>query len=121
MCTRFDVSKVKDKYIAVTVALTKELRRDDNLRIMGKERTDVGLVLLATHEDQLKHKEVLTKDICQKFAGNRYNIAGGNDTSSHFWSTGRIYGVGLVAKYSNNGDVSFGEYSTKGKESGQKR
>ena len=48
-CTQFDVSKVKDKYIAVTVALTKELRRDDNLRIMGKERTDVGLVFFWQH------------------------------------------------------------------------
>ena len=120
-CTRFDVSKVKDKYIAVSVALTKELRRDNNLRIMGKEKTDVGLLLLATHVDQLKHKEVITKDICKTFAGNRCNIAGGNNTSSHFGSTGKIYGVGLVAKYSCNGDVSFGEYSTKGKESKEKK
>ena len=63
---KFELSKVKKRYVTVTVTLTEKIKRDANLRIIGKEGTDVGLLLLGTYDEEIKTKEVVTKEICKK-------------------------------------------------------
>ena len=119
--TRFDLSNVKKNYVTVTVEITNALRRDPNLMIIAKHRTNVGLLLLATKDKELNNDAVVSKETMDIFICNRYNIAAGSETSSHFGSSGRIYGFGLVAKYSREENCSFGDYAGKrGSSSGDK-
>ena len=107
----FQVDKVKKQFIAITSEINKFMREDPNIHIFQNGKTGIALLLIATSCGEELEEIVINETCMEKFQKNRNNLATEKETTSHFGSTGYVYGVDLAAHYSVNNNLSFGTYS----------
>ena len=107
----FQVDKVKKQFIAITSEINVVMKEDPNIHIFQNGKTGIALLLIATDCSEEIEEIVIDKTCIEKFQKNRNNLATEKETTSHFGSTGYVYGVGLAAHYSVNNNLSFGTYS----------
>ena len=107
----FHIDKVKKQFIAITTEINVVMREDSNIHIFQNGKTGIALLLIATYCSEEKEEIIIDETCIEKFQKNRNNLATEKETTLHFGSMGYVYGVGLVAHYSLNNNLSFGTYS----------
>ena len=112
----FNLQSIKNNYITITVDINDEMRNDDSLHIISNGNTGKALLLVAIINKDPINKTSIDNNTINIFKKYRYNIASQTSTTSHFGSTGYIYGTGLVAQYNIDRKLSFAEYANKNRE-----
>merc|ERR1712032_801366 len=107
----FQMNQVKNNFLTVTCNINMEMKEDTNIYIIQNGETGIALLLIATIDNTEKQPVVIDDECIKKFKKNRNNLASETSTTQHFGSMGKVYGVGLVAHYSMDNNLSFGKYS----------
>ena len=107
----FQMNQVKKNFLTITCNINMEMKEDTNIYIIQNGETGIVLLLVATIDEKEPDPVVIDDKCIEKFKRNRNNLAASTSTTSHFGSMGKVYGIGLVAHYSMDNNLSFGQYS----------